>query len=99
MIVELQAFEDRRQGLARCLGQRIAFAIVVDQAVVDDRLSDRLATATAHGARLSVDVHGQLTRERQRLTTMVTILGFRHGCPKKKLAKREKRHALCAHPP
>jgi hypothetical protein len=38
VIIELEAFDDRRHRLARGIGQGIAIAVVVGQPVVDNRL-------------------------------------------------------------
>ena len=55
LVEELQLVEDRRQRLARRVWQSVAVAIVVSEAVIDDRLRHRLATDTAHGTRLLLD--------------------------------------------
>ena len=77
VVVEGQPLENRRQRLAPAglrLGQGIAGAVVVAQAVGDDGLRHRLTADAAHVARLAANLHMQLDPGRNRQTTVITPL-------------------------
>jgi hypothetical protein len=78
VIVDLQAGDQRRQHLARRIRQLVAVMVIVGQAIGDDRLRHRLAAATAHGTRLTVDADFKIDTSRHGLTAMVAIAVVHH---------------------
>jgi len=73
VIIELEAFDDRRHRLARGIGQGIAIAVVVGQPVVDNRLRNCLTATAAHGACVAIDGGRQVDPGWNGLTTVVAI--------------------------
>jgi len=71
MVVKLQPVDQRWQRFARRNGQGIAIAVIVCQAVVDDRLRNGLTATAAHAARLPGDAHRKVQAGRHRLPAMV----------------------------
>jgi hypothetical protein len=78
MVVQSQFPQDGGKRLARPLRQRIAVAVVVVEAVVDDGLRHRLAAGAAHGARRAVDGRGEARAVRNRQAAV--IAGIVRGC-------------------
>ena len=78
MIIKLQALDDRRHGLARGIRQGITIAVVIDQAVVYNRLRHRLTAATTHAARLPVDIYREIHSGRHGLSAVVAITRVHH---------------------
>ena len=75
VVEEAELLQLDRHGLAPRLGHRVAVAIVIDQAVIDDGLRHRLAADAAHAPRAAVDAHvgPGLGRDRQAAVVAVAI--------------------------
>ena len=83
VIVQRQLLEDGRHRLARRFRQRISAAVIVREAVGDDRLRYRLAPVTAHRAFFSTHRDRQFEIIRNRLATVITG-SFRHAKEKRR---------------